>query len=113
MPGRGTVLRPHWRARLSIASAALLLALVASAQPIARSAAEVRAFRAENPCPSTGQRRGACPGYQVDHPDPLCAGGLDQRSNMQWISNEDHRFKTLVDARECRKLKKLASTPAK
>jgi hypothetical protein len=31
---------------------------------------------------------------------------------MQWIANDDHRFKTLVDVRECRKLRKLANTPA-
>lgn len=25
------------------------------------------------------------------------------RWNMQWITREDHRFKTLVDVRECRR----------
>ncbi len=93
----------------------VILALVASAvaaQPIQRSAAEVRAFRAENPCPITGRTRGACPGWQVDHPKPLCAGGLDHRSNMAWLSVEDHKWKTFVDARECRKLRRLANTPA-
>jgi hypothetical protein len=49
----------------------------------------------------------------VDHRDPLCAGGRDHRSNMQWLSNEDHRFKTLVDVRECRKLRRMAKTPAR
>lgn len=33
----------------------------------------------------------------------LCAGGADRPSNMQWITREDHRFKTLVDVKECRK----------
>lgn len=89
------------------------LALPACAQPIERSRAEVRAFRAENPCPSTGRTRGACPGWAVDHVRALCAGGEDARTNMQWISNEDHRFKTLVDVRECRKLRRLAATPAR
>jgi hypothetical protein len=28
------------------------------------------------------------------------------RSNLQWIRKEDHRFKTLVDVRECRKARK-------
>lgn len=78
----------------------------------ARSQAEVRAFRAENPCPATGRRSGACPGWQVDHIRPLCAGGLDKPSNMQWIAVDDHRFKTHVDVRECRKLRRAASTPA-
>jgi hypothetical protein len=67
------------------------------------SAAEVRAYRAENPCPSTGKTRGASPGWQVDHPDPLCAGGRDHPSNMQWITVADHKWKTFVDVRECRK----------
>lgn len=95
----------------------LLLALVwrltasAAAQSIARDRGEVRAFRVENPCPATGDTRGVCPGWHVDHILPLCAGGLDLRSNMQWITVEDHRFKTLVG--ECSKLRRLANTPAK
>ena len=64
---------------------------------------QVRAFRAENPCPATGRTRGARPGWHVDHVIALCAGGADRPSNMQWITREDHRFKTLVDVRECRK----------
>jgi len=92
---------------------ALLLATPAIAQPIARSGAEVRAFRAENPCPVTGRLSGACPGWAVDHVRALCAGGEDKPRNMQWIENTDHRFKTLVDVRECRKLAKMARTPAK
>lgn len=90
----------------------LLLALPAAAQPIQRSPAEVRAFRAENPCPATGRRSGPCKGFAVDHVRPLCAGGEDKPSNMQWIEDPDHRFKTLVDVKECRKLKILAGTEA-
>lgn len=85
-----------------VACLALLLPLLAEAR-IPRDRKEVRAFRYENPCPSTGLRRGACPGYHVDHVIALCAGGADKRWNMQWITREDHRFKTLVDARECRR----------
>lgn len=86
---------------------------VVDAQPILRSQAEVRAFRADNPCPVTGRRSGTCPGWAVDHIRPLCAGGEDNPTNMQWIATPDHRFKTLVDVRECRKLRRLASTPAR
>ena len=89
-----------------------LLAPTLHAQEIRRSAAEIAAFKRHNPCPSTGQRRGACPGFQVDHTIPLCAGGLDHRSNMAWLSVEDHRFKTRIDVRECRKLRAAASKPA-
>ena len=46
--------------------AAALLAIPAEAQ-IKRDRAQVRAFRAEHPCPATGLKRGACPGWHVDH----------------------------------------------
>uniref|UniRef100_UPI0032971A82 HNH endonuclease signature motif containing protein n=1 Tax=Salmonella enterica TaxID=28901 RepID=UPI0032971A82 len=62
--------------------------------------------RAENPCPSTGRTRGACAGWEIDHAAPLCAGGVDHPSNLQWLRKEDHRFKTLVDVKECRKKRK-------
>ncbi|APW37625.1 HNH endonuclease [Rhodoferax koreense] len=78
-----------------------------------RDRAEVRAFIKEHPCPATGRTRGACPGYQVDHTIPLCAGGPDKRENMFWLSVEDHKFKTFTDVRECRKLRQMARTPAK
>lgn len=93
----------------------LVIALLAAAPAEARTErdrAQVRAFRAENPCPSTGRTRGACPGYHVDHVTPLCAGGADRPENMQWITKEDHRFKTLVDVKECRKLERAARRPA-
>ena len=88
-----------------IALVILSLSCVAEAK-IPRDRAQVRAFRAEHPCPATGRTRGACPGYHVDHVVPLCAGGPDRPSNMQWITREDHRGKTFVDVRECRKARK-------
>jgi hypothetical protein len=97
--------------RGSVFALALALSLSAIGQ-IQRSASEVRAFRSHNPCPATGMKRGACPGWAVDHIRPLCAGGEDHRGNMQWITEPDHRFKTLVDVKECRKLAKMANTPA-
>lgn len=72
---------------------------------IDRDRSQVRAFRADNPCPATGLKRGTCPGWHVDHVIALCAGGADRPHNMQWITREDHRFKTLVDVRECRRTK--------
>lgn len=89
--------------------AGLLAAVLATSANavMERDRAQVRAFRAENPCPATGRTRGACPGWHVDHVIALCAGGLDRPSNMQWITKEDHRFKTLVDVKECRKSRRL------
>ena len=95
-----------------MSGASLLLVLLAILMPLAadaeikRDRAQVRSFRAEHPCPATGRTRGACPGWHVDHVTPLCAGGPDSPDNMQWITREDHRFKTLVDVRECRKARR-------
>ncbi len=80
---------------------------------IHRSAKAIYAFRAINVCPATEQHRGACPGWQVDHVLPLCMGGPDALPNLQWLSVADHRFKTFVDVRECRKYAKMAATPAR
>lgn len=67
-----------------------------------RSAAEITAFKRENACPATGLSRGVCPGHQIDHADPICAGGSDTRDNMQWLTTEEHRMKTRSDVRMCR-----------
>lgn len=85
---------------------ALLLPLASQAR-IERSAAEVLAFKRHNPCPATGLRRGSCPGWQVDHVQPLCSGGPDTVVNMQWLSVADHQVKTRQDVRVCRYLKKI------
>jgi hypothetical protein len=85
---------------------------LAEAAATQRAASEVRAFRADHPCPVTGRRSGACPGWQVDHITPLCAGGEDKPGNMHWLSVDDHRFKTHVDVRECRKLRRNAGMEA-
>lgn len=76
-----------------------------SAHAAPRSMAERAAFVRHNPCPETGLRRGACPGWQVDHVVALCAGGPDTRANMQWLTVADHRVKTRQDRRICRRIK--------
>lgn len=67
-----------------------------------RSAVERHAFVKANPCPVTGRARLPCPGYQIDHATPLCAGGADHRSNMQWLTVADHKIKTRQDVTACR-----------
>lgn len=52
---------------------------------IARSAAEVREFKRQHPCPTTGLPTGACAGWAVDHVIPLVCGGCDMVENMQWL----------------------------
>ncbi len=51
---------------------------------IHRSAATKVDFKKTHPCPSTGKKSGACPGYVIDHVRPLKRGGEDSPSNMQW-----------------------------
>lgn len=87
--------------RLALASAALI-ALLPAADAAQRSKAARAEFTRQNPCPSTGRYRGACPGFEVDHIEPLCAGGADIAANMQWISREDHKVKTRKDIKHCR-----------
>ncbi len=50
-------------------------------------------FLANNPCPSTGKTKGACPGYVVDHVVPIKRGGGDNPYNMQWQNVIDAKDK--------------------
>ncbi len=51
---------------------------------VKRSVEAKDTFKRQHPCPSTGRSAGACPGYVIDHVRPLCRGGADSPSNMQW-----------------------------
>lgn len=74
------------RTGAAIACAVVVLATSACTaldrQP--RSARAVAEFKRANPCPATGQPRGACPGYVVDHIIALACSGADNPHNMQW-----------------------------
>ncbi|EXI92090.1 MAG: hypothetical protein AW12_00833 [Candidatus Accumulibacter sp. BA-94] len=71
-----------------------------------RSAVQRAAFLRANPCPVTGQPRGKCPGWVVDHIVPLCAGGADHPQNMQWQTVTDSRAKDRDERRQCAALRK-------
>jgi len=86
--------------------ALLLLLLMFAQDASARSAAKVREFRNEPPCPATGLRRGACRGWVVDHIIPLCAGGADDPRNMQWQERHESLVKDVEERRTCRALRK-------
>lgn len=94
---------------MKTAAAVLLLALTLPGWAADRSRAERAAFQRQEPCPSTGLRRGPCPGFEVDHAIPLCAGGRDHRANLHWLRTEDHAFKTRIDVRECRRARRAAA----
>lgn len=86
---------------------ALLLLIVLATITTCTSARD-RTVRAEfqrlNPCPSTSERRGPCPGWVGDHIIPLCAGGADSTENMQWQPLEASRLKDVQERAHCRKL---------
>lgn len=98
--------------RLIIAAAALLMAMPADAAQRDRSVRN--AFQRENPCPdkavqirpgTAGGRRGACPGWEVDHVQSLCMGGPDAVSNLQWLTVQAHKAKTRLDVKGCAMLR--------
>jgi len=85
--------------------AAFILAIIAP-QALAkthRDTAQRAAFVKMHPCPSTGKSRGRCPGYVIDHVMPLCAGGRDHPTNMQWQTQEEAKQKDRKDREMCRR----------
>lgn len=88
-----------------------LLALVfgwanLNADALPRSRTARTDFQRTHPCPATGAQRGACRGYVIDHIMPLCAGGEDAPSNMQWQTVDDGKIKDAHERRLCRNLKR-------
>lgn len=61
------------------------------------------AFMKQHPCPSTGKTSGSCPGWVVDHIKPLCAGGADRPSNMQWQTVSASKKKDQEERKMCKK----------
>ena len=70
---------------------------------ITRSGTAKHAFKKASPCPSTGQSRGACPGYVIDHITPLACGGSDHPSNMQWQTIADGKAKDRIERKTCQR----------
>lgn len=87
------------RALLTILLCLGIAATAADAAPRSKSARA--AFQRMNPCPANGATRGACPGYVADHVVPLCAGGEDAPSNMQWQTIENGKVKDRAEHRQC------------
>ncbi|SRR5712691_10370232 len=86
---------------------AAVLALVMAA-PFAsarthRDPAQRAAFMKQYPYPSRGKIKGRCPGYVVDHIKPLCAGGPDAPSNMQWQTVEQAKNKDRLERERCKR----------
>lgn len=86
--------------------ALLLAASIAAPAQTLRSKAVRAEFQRAHPCPSTGKAIGPCPHFVADHIIPLCAGGADAASNLQWQSIEDAKAKDKEELRECRALRR-------
>lgn len=84
-----------------LAFAVLVCALPAEARTH-RSTAAKHEFQRMTPCPSTGLQRGKCPGYVIDHIDPLCHCGADAPANMQWQTDADAKEKDKWERKLCR-----------
>src|SRR5436853_590224 len=82
----GGLVKPKYACALALLRA---FAMLPAGDSAARDRAQRQAFMREHPCPSTGKTRGACRGYVVDHVIPLCAGGADHPSNMQWQTESE------------------------
>jgi hypothetical protein len=78
----------------------IVIALGSIASAFARDRNVPLEFQRHHPCPSTGKTTGRCPGYVRDHVVPLCKGGADSPSNMQWQTVRDGKAK---DRWECRR----------
>lgn len=87
---------------LTILLVSLTLAAAPAEARIKRSAKAVAQFKHQSPCPSTGLPKGRCPGYIVDHVEPLCAGGLDAPINMQWQTVQEAKQKDKLERRICK-----------
>jgi hypothetical protein len=71
-----------------------------------RSREVTLAFQRLHPCPATGLRYGACPGYQKDHIVALCRMGPDTVENLQWLTIAEHERKTVHDIQLCKEYRR-------
>lgn len=103
-PVRGSLLLASQPAKLNrlaaVALAAFAFNFAHASTP--RSHSAKAEFQRANACPSTGARRGPCPGYVIDHIDPLCNGGADSAVNMQWQTIADAKTKDHWERQLCR-----------
>lgn len=58
-------------------------------------------FKRTHPCPATGKRSGACPGYVIDHIVALACGGPDSPGNMQWQTISEAKEKDRWERQGC------------
>lgn len=78
----------------------------ATCPPVHRSQAVIREFRRTHVCPATGRISKTCPGFVVDHIDPLCKTGPsgDRIDNLQYQTIHDSYIKDREERAGCHRL---------
>ena len=85
-----------------LAGALLALAMLSGEAHACLHSPKARAaFKRLVACPATGKHAGACPGFIIDHVQPLCAGGKDSPDNMQWQTVSDAKAKDRIERQQC------------
>lgn len=92
----------HINSIIAVLCVVAMLAPACAYARIPRSHSARAAFQAASPCPANGQTRGSCPGYIADHVIPLCLGGGDDPTNMQWQTVADAAAKDVMERAACR-----------
>lgn len=100
-PSLGAYSHPYRTGHLASGYTAHPSVHVGSNGKIKRSTAAKDAFKHQHPCPSNGHSSGSCPGYVIDHVNPLECGGADAPSNMQWQTVASGKAKDKTE-RYCR-----------
>jgi hypothetical protein len=91
---------------LSIIFLATALAATPAHAKVKRSHKALASFKAANPCPATSIVSKKCVGYIIDHIEPLCAGGADSVSNLQWQTVAEAKAKDVLEKRQCAALRR-------
>ena len=92
-----------FRVLVNLALVAGLFTIIPAEGRIHRSHQARVIFQHEHPCPATGRVTGKCPGYVIDHIEPLVCGGADAPSNMQWQTIAEAKEKDRWERKACGK----------
>lgn len=86
---------------IALGSTTLLTVSAPADADDSRATSVMQAFRQGHPCPATGSLRGKCPGYVVDHVEPLCAGSSETADGLQWQTLSQVTAKNGWDQQYC------------
>jgi hypothetical protein len=84
-----------------------LLAVALSLPVYARDAKQVYAFRKTHECPATNKIQTTCPGWVVNHIEPLSWGGKDAPENMEWEQKAPSYKRDVIERKYAPLIQKL------